>query len=106
VRRWERLLSYWNVSKHAIQKSSPAWRRPLLLMRSWSNQTYRRAMYAIRYEYPRWRQIYYAAAAVFVYPFEMTREKLGALVRALFGEKIYKSGKSLVGSRVETGGPE
>lgn len=106
VRRWERLLSYWNVSKNAIRTSKPAWRRPWLLMRSWSNQTYRRAMYAIRYDYPRWRQVYYALSAFFVYPLEMTREKMGALVRALFGEKIYQSGKRLAQSRAEAGGPE
>ena len=106
VRRWERLLSFWNVSKDAIRRSTPAWRRPWLLMRSWSNYTYRRAMYASRYEYPRWRQAYYAIAAACVYPFEMTREKIGAVVRALFGEKVYAGGKILVRSRAESGGQE
>ena len=33
VRRWERLLSFWNVSRNAILKSKPAWRRPWLLLR-------------------------------------------------------------------------
>jgi glycosyltransferase involved in cell wall biosynthesis len=106
VRRWERLLSYWNVSKNAILKSEPAWRRPWLMMRSWSNQTYRRAMYAMRFNFPRWRQLSYALAAFFVYPFELTRKKSGAVVRAIFGEQIYRSGKKLVGSRAQAGGPE
>jgi glycosyltransferase involved in cell wall biosynthesis len=106
VRRWERLLSYWNVSRKAIRGSKPAWRRPWLLMRSWSNQTYRRAMYAIRFKYPRWRQIYYAALALCAYPFEMTREKVAAVIRALFGEKIYQGGRNLIGSHAQTGGQE
>jgi len=106
VRRWERLLSFWNVSRNAILKSKPVWRRPWLLIRSWSNQTYRRAMYATRFGYPRWRQIYYAVAAFLSYPFEMTREKLGVVARAVLGEKIYKSGKGLLRSRAQAGGPE
>ena len=106
VRRWERLLSYWNVSRNAILKSKPAWRRPWLMMRSWSNQTYRRAMYALHFKFPRWRQLYYALAAFCVYPLEMTREKFGAVVHAIFGEQIYRSGKRLVGSRAQAGGQE
>ena len=50
-------------------------------------------MYAIQYAFPRWRHIWYAAAAFLVYPFEMTREKLGALVRAFFGDRMYQAGK-------------
>jgi glycosyltransferase involved in cell wall biosynthesis len=106
VRRWERLHSYWSVSKNAILKSKPAWRRPWLLMRSWSNQTYHRATYSIRFNAPRWRQLYYALGSFFVYPLELTREKFGVVVRAIFGEQIYQSGKRLVGSRAQAGGPE
>jgi glycosyltransferase involved in cell wall biosynthesis len=106
IRRWERLLSYWNVSRRAILHSKPVWRRPWLLARSWSNFTYRRAMYAIRYAFPRWRHVSYALAAFLVYPFEMTREKLGAVVRALLGDHMYQSGKRALRSRVHARGPE
>lgn len=106
IRRWERLLSYWHVSWKGIRKSRPVWRRAWLWARSWSSFTYRRAMYAIRYDFPRWRQIWYAAAALFVYPFEMTREKTGALVRALFGDRMYQAGKRVLRSEAEARGPE
>ena len=106
IRRWERLLSYWNVSRNAIRKSRPAWQRPWLWIRSWSSFTYRRAMYAIRYEFPRWRHIWYAAAALIVYPFEMTREKAGVLVRAIFGDRMYQAGKRVLRSRMDMRGQE
>ena len=106
VRRWERLLSYWNVSRRAILKSEPVWRRPWLIARSWSNFTYRRAMYAIQFSFPRWRRISYALNAFLVYPFEMTREKLGAVVRSVLGDHVYQSGKRILRSRMQTRGPE
>lgn len=106
IRRWERLLSYWNVSESAIKKSKPAWRRLWLLARSWSNFTYRRAMYAIQFSYPRWRHIWYAVTAFLVYPFEKTREKFGAVVRSLLGDQIYQTGKRVVRSRMQARGPE
>ena len=106
VRRWERLLSYWHVSLNGIRRSRPAWRRPWLWARSWSNFTYRRAMYAIQFPFPRWRHVWYAAAAFIVYPFEMTREKLGAVVRALLGDRMYQAGKRALRSRVQARGSE
>ena len=106
IRRWERLLSYWHVSLNGIRKSRPAWRRPWLWARSWSNFTYRRAMYAIQYAFPRWRHIWYAAAAFLVYPFEMTSEKLGAVARALFGDRMYQAGKRVLRSRLQARGQE
>jgi glycosyltransferase involved in cell wall biosynthesis len=105
-RGWERLSSYWHVSRAAIRKSEPAWRRPFLMARSWSNFTYRRAMYAIQSAFPRWKRIGYALAAFLVYPFEMTREKLGALVRSLLGDRIYRGGKRVLGVGMQTRGPE
>lgn len=106
IRRWERLLSYWTVSRNAILISQPAWRRPWLYARSWSNFTYRRAMYAIEYAYPRWRHIWYALAAFLVYPFERTREKLGVVVRSLLGTRMYEIGKRLLHSRTHARGPQ
>ncbi len=105
-RRWERQLSYWDVSRNAINKSRPAWRRPWLWARSWSNFTYRRAMYAIEYAFPRWRRLGYAAGAFFVYPFENTREKLGAVVRSLFGDRMYQAGKRTLGLGTQVRGQE
>ena len=99
IRRWERLLIYWKVSRRGILMSRPAWRRPWLLARSWSNFTYRRAMYAIQYAFPRWQHVWYAAAAFLAYPFERTREKLGAVVRALFGDRMYQAGKRAIRSQ-------
>lgn len=106
VRRWERLLSYWLVSRNAILKSKPIWRRPWLFARSWSNFTYRRAMYAIQFAFPRWRRIWYALAAFLAYPFEMTRDKSGAVVRALLGDEVYQSGRRVLRSRVQARGHE
>jgi lipopolysaccharide exporter len=106
TRGWERLLSYWHISLSGIRRSRPAWRRPWLLARSWSDFTYRRAMYAIQYAFPRWRHILYAAAAFIAYPFESTREKLGALVRALFGDRMYRAGKRMLALRAQARGQE
>lgn len=106
VRKWERLLSYWNVSRTAIGNSTPVWRRPFLFARSWSNYTYRRAMYAMNFSYPRWHNFWYALAALLAYPFEMTREKLSAVVRSVTGEAIYRHAKQAVRSRMQAGGPE
>jgi lipopolysaccharide exporter len=106
IRRWERLLSYWHVSLDGIKKSRPAWRRPWLLARSWSDFTYRRAMYAIQYAFPRWRHIWYAVAAFIAYPFESTREKFGAVVRAFFGDRMYQAGKRALGLRAQARGQE
>jgi glycosyltransferase involved in cell wall biosynthesis len=106
VRRWERLLSYWNVSRNGIMKSQPAWRRPWLLARSWSDFTYRRAIYSIQDPNPRGRPIGYAVAAFLVYPFESPRAKLGAVVRAFLGDRMYRAGKRVLRSRVQARGPE
>jgi hypothetical protein len=63
-------------------------------------------MYAIRYAFARWRHIWYAVAAFLVYPFEGTRDKLGAVVRAFFGDRMYQAGKRVLGSRVQARGQE
>jgi glycosyltransferase involved in cell wall biosynthesis len=106
VRRWERVLSYWNVSRMAIRKSRPAWRRPWLMARSWSDFSYRRAIYAIQFASPRWRRIWYALAALFAYPFERTREKLVAVARSLLGDHMYRTGKRVLRDRIQARGPQ
>lgn len=106
MRQWERMLSYWNVSRSAIRQSRPIWRRPLLFARSWSNFTYRRAMYAIQFAFPRWRNLGYALSALLAYPFEMTREKTSAVIRSITGDAIYRTVKDSVRSRMQAGGTE
>ena len=106
VRKWERILSYWNVSRSAILQSEPIGRRPFLFARSWSNFTYRRAMYALKFAFPRWRSFWYASTALLVYPFEMTREKMSALFRSITGDAMYRNAKQAVRSRLHAGGPE
>lgn len=105
VRKWERILSYWNVSRSAILNSKPAWRRPLLFARSWSYFTYRRAMYAMQFAYPRWRRLWYSLAALLAFPFEMTREKLSAVFRSIAGDEVYRNAKRAVRSRLQAGDP-
>jgi hypothetical protein len=63
-------------------------------------------MYAIQYAFPRWRHIWYALAAFIVYPFESTREKLGVVVRAFFGDRMYQAGKRALGLRPQARGQE
>lgn len=105
VRRWARLISEWNIASKAIRQSEPAWRRPWLLARAWSDFTYRRATYAIQFAFPRWRHIWYALPAFLVYPFETTRGKFGTLVHAVVGEQMYQTGKRVVRSRLPSRGP-
>ncbi len=99
TRRWDRLYSYWNVSRHAIQATQPVWQRPWLMLRSWSIFTHRRANYMIREKGPRWRAIAYAVAAFFSYPLEMSRKKFKTLVHALIGDRFFQSGRRFVRSR-------
>lgn len=105
IRKWERILSYWDISRSAIGRSQPIWWRPVLLARAWSNFTHRRAKYAIQFAFPRWRHVWYALAAFVVYPFEMTRDKFNALVRAITGEGLYRSAKKALRARAQAGGP-
>ena len=105
VRRWERLMSEWQIARRAITQSQPAWRRLWLLARAWSKFSYRRATYATQFAFPRWRYLWYAVPAFLVYPFESTRGKFGTLVHALVGAEMYQTGKRAVRSRVLTRGP-
>lgn len=96
--RWERLYSYWNVSQRAIQSNHSSWRRSLLMLRSWSLFTHRRAKYLIRQKGPRWKQIGYAAGAFFSYPFDMGWGKFKTMVRALVGDNFYQASKRAIRS--------
>jgi glycosyltransferase involved in cell wall biosynthesis len=94
--RWERLYSYWNVSRWAIQSNHPNWQRPLLMLRSWSLFTHRRAKYLIRQKGPRWQQIVYAVGAFFAYPIDMSWGKFNTMVRALVGDGFYQNSKRFI----------
>jgi len=103
TRRWERLYSYWNVSRQAIQTHQPVYQRPLLMIRSWSLFTFRRAKLLREQKGSRWRAIGYAAAAFLVYPMDMGWSKFRTLLRAVIGDSFYQHGKRLVRSRLQTG---
>ena len=89
-RRFERLESFWCVSRNAILKSQPAWLRPILLIRSWSKISHRRAVYAIEQKNLRWRQVVYAVGAFIAFPWENGNEKFRTLVRSVVGDHVYQ----------------
>jgi len=97
--RWERLYSYWNVSRRAIA-NQPIWRRPFLMIHSWSLFTHRRAKYLLEQKSSRWRTIVYAIAALGAYPWDGGWGKFKTLVRAVVGEDFYQSGKHFIKSRL------
>jgi glycosyltransferase involved in cell wall biosynthesis len=104
TRGWERLSSYWNISRQAIRANRPPWQRPLLMLRSWSLFTYRRARYLLLQERSRWRSIAYALAAFLAYPMDMGWEKFNIGVQALLGDNLYHMGKRIIRSRLRGGG--
>ena len=97
-RRFERLESFWSVSRNAILKSRPAWLRPFLLIRSWSKISHRRAVYAIEQKNMRWRQVVYAVGAFIAFPWENGNEKFRTLVRSVVGDHFYQGIKKCVRS--------
>ena len=97
--RWKRLYSYWDVSRRAIAKQT-IWRRPLLMVHSWSLFTHRRAKYLLEQKSSRWRTIAYAVAALGSYPFDGGWGKFKTLVRAVVGDDFYQSGKHFIKSRL------
>jgi glycosyltransferase involved in cell wall biosynthesis len=104
TRRWERSYSYWKVSRQAISAYQPAWQRPLLMLRSWSLFTLRRASSLLEQKGLRWRAIAYATAAFLAYPLEMGRGKFKTLLRAVVGDRIYEQGKRLMRPRSKAQG--
>jgi glycosyltransferase involved in cell wall biosynthesis len=97
-RRFERLESFWSVSRNAILKSRPAWLRPFLLVRSWSKISHKRAMYAIEQKNMRWRQLVYAVGAFVAFPWENGNEKFRTLVRSVVGDHFYQGIKRFIRS--------
>jgi len=93
---WERSTCLWNISRLSIAKFRPAWQRPLLMVRAWSNVTLIRADYLLEQGYPRRTQIAYATGALITYPFEKSSEKLKVFARASLGEKMYQRCRQIV----------
>jgi len=94
---WERInRDAWDISRLSIAKFRPAWQRPFLMVRAWSNVTLSRADYLFEQGYPRRTQIAYATGALITYPFEKSREKLKVLARASLGEKMYQRCRHIV----------
>jgi len=97
----ERLEGEYSVSRQAIQVSKlNNWRRPFVMMRSWSKYSHRRAQYAIKENLPRWRQIGYSGSALFTYPWENGWEKFKTFIRALVSDQFYLQAKQFVQSRI------
>jgi len=92
---WEQDTCYWTISKRAITKYIPAWQRPFLLARSWSNITLSRAYYAFEQKCPRRKQIAYATGALIAYPFEKSVEKLKVFIRAIIGKNLFQRGRQM-----------
>ncbi len=96
----ERMEGEYSLSRQAIQASKPDWRRPFLMVRSWSNFSHRRAGYAVLKNLPRWQQIVYSGGALFAYPWEDGWEKLKMFIRALVSNQFYLRAKRFVQSRI------
>ncbi len=96
-RRWDRLDCLFGISRRAIRHSRPAWRRPLLLARAWSQTELDRALYTIKRSFPRRQQIRHAGQALLAYPFENSAEKLKAFWRVTVGENFYQRLKAAPG---------
>jgi glycosyltransferase involved in cell wall biosynthesis len=99
--RWERFYAYWSIAKRYITVSHPSLLRLWLLARAWSYFTLRRAVYAIEEGFPRRRQIGYATAAFFIYPFESASEKFRTLVRSVMGNETYQRMKRFILSGIQ-----
>lgn len=103
TRRWQRLASYWNISRRAIRAYQPISQRPFLLLRSWSLYTLRRARLALE-QNARGLGIFYAAAALLAYPTDWGSSKLKMLLRALVGDTVYHRGRRFIRARLQARG--
>ena len=94
---WEKITrDEWDISRLSIAKFRPAWQRPFLMVRAWSNVTLSRADFLFEQGYPRRTQIAYATCALITNPFEKSSEKLKVFARATLGEKMYQRGRQIV----------
>jgi len=88
-REWERLDSFYEISRRAIKTFQPAWWRPILLARAYSFIELSRADHAFQRKLPRHRQLAHAVRALLAYPFENTAGKVKMLMRVLMGATMY-----------------
>jgi len=86
---------YRNISRRAIQASQPLWRRPILMVRSWSRFAHELAMDAEENENSRWHQIAYSSIALILYPWDSGWDKFNTLLRSIIGSKFYQNAKRL-----------
>ncbi len=89
-RRWERSIVVFEVSRRAISRVYPLWRRPVLLARAKSMVELQRARYAITEQMPRSAQLFHSLLALTFSPLEDTSAKLGLLIHALLGKRVYQ----------------
>jgi glycosyltransferase involved in cell wall biosynthesis len=85
----ERTDGHYALSRQAIRRVRPAWRRPILALRARSRRELFCALCALVEGLPRWRYVWHASRALFAYPFEQTGVKLKHLTRGLFGEAVF-----------------
>lgn len=93
MKRRETLNSYRNISQRAIQASRPLWRRPLLMIRSWSHFTHELALDAEENENSYWPQIAYSIIALILFPWDGGWDKFNTLLRSIVGPKFYQNAK-------------
>lgn len=85
---WEKGARHFRIAHDGIHRLQPAWLRPWLLARAWSDTEYFEARTAIQHRLPRRVQLHHAFGALFAYPFERTRDKLRAAADALIGPDL------------------
>jgi len=93
TKRREVMNSYLNISQRAIQTSQPHWRRPLLMVRSWSHFAHELALDAEENGNSRWHQIVYSGIAFILYPWDRGWDKFNTLVHSFLGARTYQNAK-------------
>jgi glycosyltransferase involved in cell wall biosynthesis len=86
---WEQFKVLFATSYHAVQQIQPAWQRPFLLARAWSNIELHRANYLLKQNSSRFQQLWHAGCAFLAYPFEDASRKVKVVLRALIGNILY-----------------
>jgi glycosyltransferase involved in cell wall biosynthesis len=96
----QRSEGHYQLSRQAIRRIRPAFWRPLLLIRAWSDREFFRADHAQR-ERRRWAYLLHASLSLLSNPLEHSAPKLKHVTRALIGESLYKLYSLLRPSRVQ-----
>jgi glycosyltransferase involved in cell wall biosynthesis len=90
-RDWRRYDVLSQISKQAIQRTRPAWRRGVLHLRRLATLHAGRAAFAVERQRSRRLQVVHAVLALGLYPFEETRSRCGTLLHACLGTRLYRS---------------